>query len=700
MSRVEAGRVWASLRTFAGYREPSGMRRATGPETEGRGAARAAAAAVRPRAVPAPWRLLRVLGAVLTIALGLAAVTQAARAEGRMALVVGNSEYATARLTNPRADAELMAASLSSVGFTVTTVLDARLDTMRGAVVEFGRRLRASGAVGLFYYAGHGVQVDGENYLIPVDADISDASEVALTSVALTEVLRAMDHGNNSLNLAVLDACRNNPFVAASGRSIGQGLAAVQAPSGTLIAFATGPGQVALDGAGRNSPYTAALAAEVPSAGAPIEEVFRRTRRKVLEESHGRQTPWEHSSLTAEFFFRPKVAEPEASARIAERPKEVAAEEQARLAELAEWLAVRSSSDKTLLRRHLQRYPDGVFAELVQMKLARIAAAEKAAAVAAAEADDPFAWLSSDAPPPAPPATGLGEAEKLYEKAVKLELAAAAKASGQPMTGMAGAEKADPKAVADLYLRAAEMGLPAAMFSLAKIYDKGQGASRNLGEAARWYGRAARAGHSGAMAALGVMNEFGDGVPKDLATAAKLYRRAADAGDVQGMTSLAFLYQSGKGVARNWPEARKLYAKAAEKGDKRAMFNLALMLIRGEGGKADVAQAVRHLKVAADKGHAGAMRELAFLHDEGRGVRKNPKVAAEMLIASYKAGNKDPWLDVRRRPDVWSFATKREIQRQLASSGLYTGRADGLINAGTRQALDRLASGDGPGSGD
>ncbi len=634
------------------------------------------------------------------LALGLS-VVQPAAAEGRLALVVGNNDYATARLTNPRSDAELMAAALTSVGFTVTTVLDARLDSLRGAVVEFGRRLRATGSVGLFYYAGHGVQVDGENFLIPIDADISDASEVALTSVSLSEVLRAMDHGASSLNIAVLDACRNNPFVAASGRSIGQGLAPVQAPSGTLIAFATGPGQVALDGAGHNSPYSAALAAEVPSAGIGIEEVFRRARRKVLEVSNGRQTPWEHSSLTAEFFFRPKVAEPEASSRVSERPKAEAVEEQARLAELGDWLRIRASNDKALLRKHIQRYPDGVFTELAQLRLSRIASAE--AAVAAAEAD-PWAWLTSDTPLPAP--TGLGEAEKLYEKAARLELLASAKAAGADMSGMAGmagggaaGDRPDPKAVVDLYQRAAEMGLPAAMFSLAKAYDKGlgaagQGVPRDLAAAARWYGKAARQGHAGAMAALGVMYEFGDGVGKDLAMAAKLYRKAGESGDAQGLTSLGFLNQTGKGMPRNWLEARKLYTRAADKGAPRAMFNLALMLIRGEGGKGDLPQAVRLLKSAAEKGHAGAMRELAFLHDEGRGLPKDPKAAAERLIASYKAGNKDPWLDIRRRPDVWSMATKREVQRQLAAAGLYAGRADGLINAGTRKALDHLASGD------
>lgn len=595
-------------------------------------------------------------------------------AENRFALVIGNAAYATGRLANPRNDAEAVAKSLSEVGFNVTTVLDANHDSMRAAIVEFGRRLRGSDGVGLFYYAGHGVQVNGENYLIPTGADIKDASEVALAAVNLSELLGAMEHGATALNIAIIDACRDNPF-AVAGRSLARGLAPVSAPSGTLIAFATGPGQVALDGTGPNSPYSGALAAEIPSAGLPLEEVFRRTRRKVLEVTKGQQTPWEHSSLTAEFFFRPKVAEQEATLKPGERARvAAAAPEDTQIAEIREWEKIKGSADKAILKRYIQRYPNGYFTELAAVKLAKLQQLE------AAEENDPWSWISTGTPvqPPKP-----GEAERLYERAVKLEAAKPA----------AGETTATPAEIVALYKRAAELGLPAAMFALGKAYDAGNGVEVSLAEAARWYTKAADRGHSGAMVSLASMYELGEGLTRNIAEAARLYKRAGDLGDANGLTSIAYLTYQGEGVERNWIEARRLYTRAADKGSVRAMFNLALMLIRGEGGKADTSAAVKLLRGAADKGHAGAMRELAFLYDEGRGITKDPKKAAEYLIASYRAGNKDPRLDIRRRPDAWSFATKRAIQQQLKAEGLYDGPAFGWINVGTRRAIDGLAQG-------
>lgn len=595
-----------------------------------------------------------------------------ATAQERFALVVGNGSYATGKLANPRNDAEAIAKALVDVGFNVMTVLDANHDTLRAAIFDFGRKLRGGDGVGLFYFAGHGVQVDGENYLIPVGSDIKDISEVALASVSLSELLRTMDHGSGALNIAIIDACRDNPFKM-SGRALSRGLAAVQAPTGTLIAFATGPGQVALDGTGANSPYTGALTAEMPSAGLPLEEIFRRTRRKVLEVTGGRQTPWEHSSLTAEFFFKPKATEQEAAARPGERLRAAASDEDTQLAELRDWEKIKGTTDKAVLKRHIQRYPNGSFTELAAVKLAKLQALE------AAEEDSPWSWISTGAPLQAPKP---GEAERLYERAVKLETAKPA--GGEPAPS--------PADIVALYKRAAELGLPAAMFSLAKAYDAGTGVAQSIPDAARWFGKAAERGHVQAQVALGAMYEMGEGVEKNPSEAARLYKRAAEAGDAAGLTSLGYVTYQGLGTERNWVEARRLYARAAEKGNVRAMFNLSLMLIRGEGGKADSAGAVRYLRSAAEKGHAGAMRELAFLYDEGRGIGKDPKQAAAFLIASYRAGNKDPRLDVRRRPDVWSFATKRAIQQQLKAEGLYDGPAFGWMTVATRRAIDGIAA--------
>lgn len=594
--------------------------------------------------------------ALLLVAFGS---STAARAESRVALVVGNSAYAVKPLPNPKRDAELISETLTGVGFEVTTLVDANQAQMKQAILDFGRRLRASDSVGLFYYAGHGVQVDGENFLIPTGADIRDLEEVAINGVNLAELLKTMERAESRLNIAILDACRDNPF-ASSSRSASRGLAPVTAPSGTLIAYATAPGQVALDGSGTNSPYTAALAAAIPIEGSPVEDVFRRTRRKVLEVTGGKQTPWEHSSLTGEFYFRPKAAPPETSAREDAEPRH---EPDQRLAEIAAWEEIKATTDVALLRRHIETYPNGVFSELAAMKLAKLE--EKANA---------WSWIFKPNIETGAPAE---DAETFYEEAVKLD--------GPAATPVEMAQ------AAALYKRAADLGLPAAMFGLARGYDKGRGLTKDAGEAASWYRRAADLGHAGAMASLGTMFEFGEAVELDLVEAMRLYRLAAAKGDANAMTSLAFLFAQGKGVTANPVEARRLYGAAAEKGQPRAMFNLALMHLRGEGGRVNIAEAVKWLRSAADKGHAGALRELACLHDEGRGVARDPKLAAQYLLAAFKAGEKQARADVLERPDTWTFATRREIQRQLAAKGLYAGQAHGFFNSQTRRALDRLA---------
>ena len=212
-------------------------------------------------------------------------------AETRIALVIGNSAYQSAgALDNPQRDAKLMAERLKTAGFTVTLLVDADQQTMKRAMVDFGRELRSSEAVGLFYYAGHGLQVNGLNYLVPVNANIKDETEVGIETVSLADFLATMERAKSRINIVVLDACRNNPF-SSNFRTDSAGLARVDAPAGTYVAYATSPGSVASDGAGRNSPYTKALAEAVLKAGMPIEQVFKEVRRAVQDETGGQQTP-------------------------------------------------------------------------------------------------------------------------------------------------------------------------------------------------------------------------------------------------------------------------------------------------------------------------------------------------------------------------------------------------------------------------
>jgi hypothetical protein len=233
--------------------------------------------------------------------LQIAPAKPAPAGERRVALVIGNSAYKTAPLRNPVNDARAISKALSATGFKVTVLEDASQAAMRRAIRVFGDELTAGG-VGLFYYAGHGMQVRGKNFLIPVNADIEREDEIEDQAVDANVVLAKMDTAKNTLNLMILDACRNNPF-ARSFRSASAGLAQMDAPSGTLVAFATAPGSVASDGEGDNGLYTKHLLANIGRAGLPIEQVFKEVRRGVGRDTSDRQIPWESSSLRGDFYF-------------------------------------------------------------------------------------------------------------------------------------------------------------------------------------------------------------------------------------------------------------------------------------------------------------------------------------------------------------------------------------------------------------
>ena len=282
-------------------------------------------------------------------------------AEARIALVVGNSNYtAVSGLPNPVNDAALMAQTLTDVGFSVTLVSDGDLDGMRAAISAFGVALRDGGAdaTGLFYYAGHGVQSFGRNYLLPVDVSLSNAADLSLVGIEADSVLRQMFSARNRTNIVILDACRNNPFVEILDLT-DNGLAEMNAPTGTFLALSTSPGAVAMDGLGDNSPFTTALADQMLIPGQPIEQAFKNVRVAVLDETRGLQTPWDTSSLTTDFVFRPQEAlAPEA------------------IAEAQLWASVRDTNDPVQLMLFLRAYPDSSFQAEARALLDTVMAAE------------------------------------------------------------------------------------------------------------------------------------------------------------------------------------------------------------------------------------------------------------------------------------------------------------------------------------
>jgi hypothetical protein len=229
----------------------------------------------------------------------LVQVLKEMKSEPRVALVIGNKDYTSLNsLKNPLNDARDMADILRKKGFYVIPLENASQYQMEQAIVEFSDKIRSGKGVGLFYYAGHGVEVGGVNYLIPSDARIPSLDFVKSKTVSVDSVISAMENAQNRFNILILDACRSNPF----GRG-GGGLAPINSATGIYVAYATAPSKIAEDGAGENGLFTSYLKKYINQSGLKIEEVFKNVRREVRKASHKRQTPWTSSSVDGDFYF-------------------------------------------------------------------------------------------------------------------------------------------------------------------------------------------------------------------------------------------------------------------------------------------------------------------------------------------------------------------------------------------------------------
>lgn len=314
------------------------------------------------------WKRLLGLALVVGCFMLLAGVPDALAAAGgkRIALVIGNSRYPTAPLANPVNDARLLSKTLRGVGFEVMEKLDLTQRQMKRSISEFSRKLEEAGkeSVALFFYAGHGIEVNGRNFLIPIDAEINSEPDVSIEGVEANSVLVAMDYARSRLNFVILDACRNNPY-ARSFRSARSGLARMNAPRGTLIAYATAPGQVAADGTTGNSPYTTALVKSIVKPGLQVEQMFRGVRVEVMAQTGDKQTPWEASSLTGAFYFTPGAA---ANQQAQEQNAAPATTPQPS-AEMVFWQSIRGNNDPALFRAYLAKYPQGEFALIAKVKM-------------------------------------------------------------------------------------------------------------------------------------------------------------------------------------------------------------------------------------------------------------------------------------------------------------------------------------------
>ena len=445
------------------------------------------------------------------LALVVLAMPTVALADGRVALVVGNSTYAhIGRLPNPDNDARDMAAALRRLAFEVTTELDADRVELTEALRAFTRR-SAGADVSLVFYAGHGIEMDGVNYLVPVDAQLERDVDVRFETVTVDDLL--VSTSGASLRLVILDACRNNPLARSMQRT-----AATRTVSGgsfadlnedllgdeTLVAYAAAAGTTAADGRGRNSPYTAALLSHLET---PLEIglLFRRVRAQVLAATNGAQRPHEYHSLVGEHYLTRTLATSASTTVSATIPADAAPADPPR----------RDPPETDVTELH-------------------IAALRELAEAGDAEAQ-----------------TELGER---YEDGRGVEQ--------------------DYAAAVSWFRRAAEQGHAPGQSALGFMYSRGRWVRRDEEEAVRWYRRAAEQGDARGQHHLGVMYSDGRGVGQDYGEAVWWFRRSAEQGDARGQNNLGRMYERGRGVRRDRVEAVRWYRLAAAQGHQLAQENL------------------------------------------------------------------------------------------------------------------------------
>ena len=308
-------------------------------------------------------RLFRPL--LVVLCLTLLAPIEVSASEGRVALVIGNAGYKESPLRNPVNDSRAISAALRQLNYHVIEVEDATNRAMQMAVMMFAKELGPD-VISLFYYAGHGVQVDGNNYLVPLGAELSSELSFEFEALDVGDVIKAMERSGSPLNLVILDACRNNPFERRL-RGQARGLAAIDAATGTLIAYATAPGSVAADGDGENGLYTEALLNALEQPGLQVEEMFKQVRIEVSERSNGQQVPWESSSLTGDFVFRPGKTASDKS--VEEVIRKTLADQEA---ELMYWESIKDSGVAALYQTYVDKFPNGIFIPIARHKLEQL----------------------------------------------------------------------------------------------------------------------------------------------------------------------------------------------------------------------------------------------------------------------------------------------------------------------------------------
>ncbi len=609
----------------------------------------------------------------------------AAKAQGvRVALVIGQGAYASApTLANPPNDARDIAQALRTLGFEVILSVDLDRAQMQNAIAAFGERASRA-ELSLFYYGGHGLQLANHNYLVPTDAALRTAADIANHTVALDSVIDVLAKSPGQ-RLVFLDACRENPLKRDEAAPAPAGLARVGKAADFLIAFATQPDAVAFDGAGRNSPFAQGLLAHLTTSGVDLANVMISVNHDVIAATGGEQVPWENLSLTKQIYLAGESASdasPEASL----------------------WRLAAPTRDPEMLQIYLQRYPTGPHAGDVRALIA------SAASAAASRPKDNSAeeeiWrlaLSSREPrlielygARFPAGAHAKEAEEL---AAQLEEGQTSnkdpgvtcdRLATHPNDATAsapGVDLATLKLNASAAIAACEKAAAASPGGAhyATLQARALFAGGRFDEAIKLYRAAAEAGDARALVSLGRLSETGDHVPRDVAGAYALYEKAAERGGADGAINFAVALTEGKIMPKDLARAYKLLKSAADAGSAIATFDLGKFADDGLGG--DKGEALALFRRAAALGEPNGYRAAATLLDEGRHIAKDPEAAAGELLRAVAADAGLALAELTGSTQAWAPATVSAVQKRLKNAGYYAGAIDGRSGPDLAPAL-------------
>jgi uncharacterized protein len=620
----------------------------------------------------------------------LTCITSAFAAEDRrVALVIGNSAYdSVAKLPNPVNDATAMGAALSRLGFDVTLLTDVGKVAFDQGLADFSEK--ASGAdLALVFYAGHGIEMGGVNYLIPVDAKLKTDLRVQFETVSLNSVLDAVSAAKK-LRMVLLDACRNNPFAEKMTRSlgakrkIGRGLTDVAAGPNELISYAAFAGKEASDGDSDHSPYTEALLANIERPGIEIGKLFRIVADEVQVKTNGEQVPYESARLPGTDIF---LKEPVEDASIEKEAIEKKPTEAVEVKEIEEdWLQAKKSGDADMLKAFIDVHgANKMYRLLAERQLALLAKPGQPLSSDNHDADDAQRQAVIAALPALPKQLEALVQDRAAAPAPETECDRLAASSGdrQKLKTVKGVTYAALDiAVAKPACEAAVRdypGDPRLMYQLARIYSK----DKNPAEAMRLFRIAADKGYADAANGVAVMYWNDRSAEENRAEAMKWFTRAAEEGSIGAMLNLSAI------VVKTEPQkALEWLRKGADQGSHESMFIIGTVYRDGRGVGVDPNEAVIWFRKAYAAGNSDAGVEAAKILVKAPFNAGQLTEMAEMVITSLHRGSKTAYGNVTSGMLDWPIEFRLAFQQRLADGGRYAGKVDGIIGGDTKKAID------------